>query len=693
MNADVHPLPSRTPSVAAGVIALVLLIGLGAFLMNLYISRERERDLHQWESRLGLVADTRMDAIERWIRQRFDDLDELANNASLQLYLWQVEQSGQKETSDAEPAQVSYLRNLLLATADRAGYLSRDMPRIPADLPQTQATGLALLDTQLHTVVATPGLPDIGDGVRAAARLALKSGRRQLSELMLDTADRTQIAFAVPVTAVLGANPSQPTPVGIVLGIRNADQDLLPLLHQGASFAEHSEALLLERRDDSVVYLSPGEDGTKPTRRALPLDRQKLGAARAVMNPGAFGRYENYRGEPVLQVSRGLKSAPWILVQQVNADEALKESDDHRRFLITSLSLLLFAIAALAVAAWRHGSSVKALQQAHELREKALKLQKQTELLHAVTDNIDTLTLLLSREQRILFGNQAAAAAAASTVPAIIDNPLAATFGQAIARELESGIATAREAGKAIWRVVNLPFGEHLRVFRAGFIPIPRIGRHDEPLLLVLTDVTSLQQIQQRHSNLLRNLVSTLVHVVDLHDPYSAHHSERMTEIANAVGREMRLSRNDRQALDLAATLANIGKIMIPKQVLIKTEALTDAEQSLVRTHVNHGIELLEKLDFEGPVLETIAQKQELLDGSGYPRGLQGEAMTLPGRILSVANAYVALTSSRAYREGVSPQQAVHELMTHADILYDRRVLAALFHVVENRAASADSAH
>ncbi len=685
MNASAHPHASRTPSVAAGIVVLVLLIGLGAFLINLYITQERERDLHQWESRLSLVADTRMDAIERWIGQRFDDLNELANNASLQLYLWQVEQSTGHETSDAEPAQLTYLRNLLLATADRAGYVSKDTPRIPADLPQTQVTGLALLDTELHTVAATPGLPEAGKVLRAAAEQALKSGRQQLSDLALDNEDRTVIAFAVPVTAVLGAKPSRPTPVGVVLGIRNADRDLLPLLHQGASFAEHSEALLLEQRDNSVVYLSPGEDGTKPTRRVLPLDRPALGAARAVLAPGGFGRFENYRGNPVLQVSRRLESTPWILVQQVDADEALKESNDHRRFLITTLSLLLLAVAALAVAAWRHGSSVRAQQQAHELREKALKLQKQTELLHAVTDNIDTVTLLLSQDQHVLFGNQSAAAAAGSTLPAIIGNPLAATLGQAVARELEQGIEAARNAGKSIWRVVSLPLGEQARVYRAGFIPIARIGRHENPLLVVLTDITPLQQMQQRHASLLRNLVSTLVHVVDLHDPYSADHSERMAEVANAIGRELRLGRSDRQTLDLAATLANLGKIMIPKQVLIKTEPLTDAEQALVRTHVHHGIELLEKLDFEGPVLETIAQKQELLDGSGYPHGLHGGEMTLTGRILSVANAFVALTSSRAYREGVSPQQAVNELMKNADVLYDRQVLAALFHIVENR--------
>jgi HD-GYP domain-containing protein (c-di-GMP phosphodiesterase class II) len=158
-----------------------------------------------------------------------------------------------------------------------------------------------------------------------------------------------------------------------------------------------------------------------------------------------------------------------------------------------------------------------------------------------------------------------------------------------------------------------------------------------------------------------------------------------MVEVANAIGRELRLGKKERQILELAATLANLGKIMIPREILVKTEPLTDAEHELLLKHVQHGLELLENLDFDGPVLETIAQKQELLDGSGYPHGLRAEQMSQTGKILSVANTFVALTSPRAYRMGISTKNAVSELMADADTRYDRQVVAALFHIAENR--------
>lgn len=685
MNVQLRITPAKTPSITAGIIALLLMVGLGAYLINVYISKERERDLQHWESRLNLVVDTRMDAIERWIDLRHDELQELADNASLQLYLWQTLQQQDRLTSGIEPAQLSYLRNLILAAADQAGYFSRDTPRIPADLPQKLTTGLALLNDTLQPIITTPGMPEIGEAARKAAEAALTTGRQQISDLILDDQDRAVIAFAVPVTAVPGAQTSVSAPIGVLLGIRNADSELMPLLHQGAAFAEDSEALLLVQRDNRVVYLSPGRDGVKPTRRSMQMDRILLGGVDAVRAPGSFGEYTNYHGESVLQVSRRLESSPWILVQQVDAGQAMKASNEHRRFLVTALSLLLLSVVAMSIAAWRHGSSVRAQRQARELHKKALRLQKETELLHAVTDNIDTLTLLLGQDERILYSNEAAANTAGAALPDLIGNPLGTVLGPAVTAELEKGILVARTGGKSVWQVISLTIGGKSCSYRAGFIPVERIGHHEQPLLLVLTDITQLQKVQQRHSSLLRNLVSTLVHVVDRHDPWSAHHSQRLVEVVNAISRELRLGKKERQTLELAATLANLGKSMIPREILVKTEPLTDAEHDLLLQHVQHGLELLENLDLEGPVLETIAQKQELLDGSGYPNGLRAEQMAQTGKILSVANAFVALTSNRAYRPGKSTQEAVSELMAGVDTCYDRQVVAALFHIAENR--------
>ncbi|MEO7387453.1 MAG: HD domain-containing phosphohydrolase, partial [Gammaproteobacteria bacterium] len=701
--------PALSP-VAVAVLALLGLVALGAVLINIYIEGERQRDLLQWGSRLGLVADAKADAVARLLATDRRELEELAQNASLQLYLWQVVKARQNPAAAAEPAQQAYLRNLILAAAERGGYLADAASRVPANLPRAGSSGLALLDAELGTVVATPGLGSVVGLFGDVARRALATPARPVVDLVLGPDDRAMLVIAVPVSTVSGALQAGPQagpqigpqaglgagsrPGGVLVAARGADEELYPLLSRGPAFAEDSETLLLARHEDSVLFLSPTREGSNALRRSMPLDRPEadteLAEVAAVLAPDGFSSLDNYRGTPVLQVSRrirgpGLRNpaddgGEWVLAQQVNASDALSGANERRRFLLATLSLLLVAIAALAVAAWRHGSSVRAGHQAAELREKAAKLQKQTDLLHTITDNLDVLTVLVNREQEVVFTNQATALAARNTIAGIVGGRLASIFGHDTATLLGELGDEVRRKRTPLHRVLPLTLDGALKTFQTSLIPVDRIGERRQLVLLVLSDVTELKVTEQQHADLLRGLVSKLSDVVDLHDPYSAHHASRMAEVAQAVARELGLPAGERETIGLAATLANIGKIMLPSDLLTKTEPLTPADRELLRKHVDYSLELLTGLDFEGPVLDVIAQKQELLDGSGYPKGLTEKQMTLSGRILSVANAFVALVSARAWRQGVSIEAALEELLRGAGAHYDRRVIAALFH-------------
>lgn len=695
MSAAAPGRPGPSP-IALALLALLVLIGLGALLINVYIEGERQRDLLQWESRLGLVADAKADAVARLLAADRRELEELAQNASLQLYLWQAVKAGQSGVAAAEPAQQAYLRNLILAAAERGGYLPDAGSRVPANLPRPATSGLAVFDAALNAVVVTPGLGTAAGHYSDLARRALATPARTVVDLVLGPDDRAMLVIAVPVSTVSGALQAGggSGPGGVLLGVRGADQELYPLLGRGPAFAEDSETLLLARRDGSVLFLAPTREGANALRRSMPLERPaadaELAEVSAVLAPDRFAALDNYRGTPVLQVSRRIRGqatdgAAWVLAQQVNAEDALAGANERRKFLLVTLSLLLVAIAALAVAAWRHGSSVRARHQADELRDKAAKLQRQTDLLHTITDNLDVLTVLVNREQDVIFTNQATARAAQGSIAAIVGGRLSNVFGHATATLLGDLSEVARRRRAPLHRILPLTLGGTLRSFQVSLIPVERIGERRQLVLLVLSDVTELKVAEQQHADLLRDLVGKLSDVVALHDPYSAHHASRMAEVAQAVARELGLPEGERATLGLAATLANIGKIMLPSDLLTKTEPLTDADRELLRKHVEYSLELLKGLDFEGPVLDVIAQKQELLDGTGYPQGLTGEEMTLSGRILSVANAFVALVSVRAYRQGVSIESALEELLRGAGTQYDRRVIAALFHVAANR--------
>jgi len=672
---------SRTPS-AVALVALLALFAAGAALISAWLGTERQRELAQWEARLGLVADGKADTIARLLNAEQEALAELAGNASLQLYAWQAVE----RRAGGGDAAVGYLRNLLLASAERGGYLPPLEGTIPANLPRSAASGLALLDVRLAPVVATPGLANVAELYAGFLARALAAGNRTSSELLLDGRERPVLVMALPVgrpsgTAGAGGEP----PLGLLLAVRSAEQDLLPLLQRGPAFAETSESLLLAGRDGNVVYLSPTRDGTGALRRSLPLDRADLAEAAAVNTPGGFVRSDNYRGEPVLQVSRRIRGQDWVLAQQVDATQALAAANERRNLMLLTLSLLLLLVAAGVIAAWRHGSSVKAREQAGVLAAKAAQLQRQTELLHTIADNIEAITLLTAADGTLLFANRAAAQALQTRRDDLAGQSLDRLLSGDAARALRALVDATGNGSQPRHELLRLGLAAGEREYQASCVPIAELGEQRRLALLVLNDISEIRAVEDRHTALLRKLVTVLAQVVDQRDPYAAEHTARIKLVADALARELELGEREREDLDLAATLANIGKIMIPGELLTRQGPLTAAEQDLLRRHVEFTLELLKGVDFDGPVLDIIAQKQERLDGSGYPQGLTEQQISLAGRILSVANAFVALVSARAWREGTPVEQALAQLLDEAGTRYDRRVIAALFHVAENR--------
>jgi HD-GYP domain-containing protein (c-di-GMP phosphodiesterase class II) len=148
------------------------------------------------------------------------------------------------------------------------------------------------------------------------------------------------------------------------------------------------------------------------------------------------------------------------------------------------------------------------------------------------------------------------------------------------------------------------------------------------------------------------------------------------------AARHLELSERDRTTLRLAASLCQIGKIFIPAEILAKPGRHTAEETRIMQGHVDHALRVLREIDFELPVAETIHQMYERLDGTGYPRGLQGCDLPIETRILAVCDVYDALVSDRVYRAAWTPERAFALLHEDSGTGYDPAVVKALERVV-----------
>jgi HD-GYP domain-containing protein (c-di-GMP phosphodiesterase class II) len=148
------------------------------------------------------------------------------------------------------------------------------------------------------------------------------------------------------------------------------------------------------------------------------------------------------------------------------------------------------------------------------------------------------------------------------------------------------------------------------------------------------------------------------------------------------LAESLNLSPEDKSTVEIASNLSQIGKMFIDKAILTKVDQLTEEEKELVQKHVDHAAAILRQIDFELPVFEAVYQMNERLDGSGYPKGLHDEEISIQARVLSVANSFCAMIKPRAYRPAMSPQQALDNLRASSSA-YDRQMVDALAAALE----------
>jgi len=168
--------------------------------------------------------------------------------------------------------------------------------------------------------------------------------------------------------------------------------------------------------------------------------------------------------------------------------------------------------------------------------------------------------------------------------------------------------------------------------------------------------------------------VATLSGAMSTRDPYTAGHERRVAQLAVAIGTEMGMDTADLRLLRLAATVHDIGKIAVPAEILSKPTRLSEAEFAIIKRHSEAGCELLGPAELPERVVAAVRHHHERLDGSGYPDGLEGDAIGLFARILAVADVTEAMSSHRPYRAALGMGAALHEIESGREVRYDSQV-------------------
>lgn len=215
---------------------------------------------------------------------------------------------------------------------------------------------------------------------------------------------------------------------------------------------------------------------------------------------------------------------------------------------------------------------------------------------------------------------------------------------------------------------------------------IAEIKKREEKLIVSQTAffnmLKDLDLSYKELRKLYEGLISSFISALDAKSAWTKGHSERVTNYAIAIAKEMGLKDKDIDALRTAALLHDIGKLGTYDVILDKHEKLTEEEINLIKIHPEKGEEILKPISQLKDILPVIRSHHERMDGTGYPDGLKNGEIPFLARILAVADTFDSMTSDRPYRPKVSKEDAISELEKYSGTQFDPEVVEAFSNTI-----------
>ena len=175
-----------------------------------------------------------------------------------------------------------------------------------------------------------------------------------------------------------------------------------------------------------------------------------------------------------------------------------------------------------------------------------------------------------------------------------------------------------------------------------------------------------------------------LVNVIEKRDTYTAGHSTRVANYAQIIARDMGFSDNDCEMIHRAGMLHDIGKVAIPDSIFLKPTTLSDREYKLIQEHVNISYEMLKDIAIFDDIKEIVRDHHERYDGAGYPRGLSSQETPILAQVLTLADAFDAMTTDRIYKGRKSVKEAIQEIAKQSGKQFNPKIVNVAIKSLKN---------
>jgi HD-GYP domain-containing protein (c-di-GMP phosphodiesterase class II) len=198
----------------------------------------------------------------------------------------------------------------------------------------------------------------------------------------------------------------------------------------------------------------------------------------------------------------------------------------------------------------------------------------------------------------------------------------------------------------------------------------------------IITSYIILSEYQNLDSKYKESMIKSIINLVEIHDTYTKGHSNNVSKLALEFAQKLNLNKDRQFQIYWAALIHDMGKIVIPYEILNKPTKLTSEEYEEIKKHTIYAYEVLKDIDNMKDIAKYIRHHHERVDGNGYPDGLTGEEIPFESKLISICDAYDAMTSKRSYKRELSKEKAIEELIKNKRKQFDEKLVDDFINLV-----------
>lgn len=658
-----------------GIFIAVVLIGVIFAIAYHSVSQTRQAMEEEVEQRQRTLTASRAETTDAWLEALVEQSRRLVNSDLFQLFASEV---------DKLPGGVPLLF-IPEGGDEKAGGASR------GGQAEQLSSQLPLMRTMLSEFVSYTGF--------SSARIVNTSAETYMcteaSSLPLNTAQRKLVGQVVENSVIVYAPlelqakgltldiymPIMPPsyqqqsgrPVAVIILSQLVDARLSELLSPGVVNEPGRKMKLVQKNGDIYQNVS---SGAQMLRQVTDFPVEGKG-------PLSFGLRRAF-GENTEVYSSGirLRATDWWIIAENEASLVQGIVSERAKSIYTVAGLIAVALVLLISAVWWRLVGQEQCTINAQITDLLSVIDEQKKLLDGINSTIGDPISLTDGKGIYKYVNTAFARAVGRSADDVVGLDGPAVFGFDTAKRLNASDQHVLMTGESVSITEVLWLQSKRYHFQISKTPLRDPGtRTPQGIVSVFRDITQLVETQERSRRVVQQTIDALVRTIEEADPFLGGHSRIMGGIASLMAKQLRLNEQDIATIEAAANLSQIGKMFVPRDILLKPGALTAEEKTEMERHVEYARNVLKDIEFDLPVVDAIYQMNERLDGRGYPNGLSGDEVSMYARVLAVANAFTAMAKPRSYRAALPVEEAVAILERQADS-YDQDVVAVLKQVI-----------